>query len=376
MRGLAFFLLLISAAFMAAFTGGLLWFLAAQPVLQAVLAGTSVFLLVVVAALALQIRHMHSALADFADAAQEHILSAQTQNEDLAHVLEGVASRQISLKRDFVEHLASHEGVKPGRAMPPGEGESSSAPPQNPKQSIASAILANRIDLFVQPTVTLPNRKTVFFECLSRLRSEAGDTLYPSAFLEHAKTSKLIGTLDNFLLLRCVQIIRRLHRKATLETFFLNISAASLADPDFYEQFIDFLAGDKSLAQHLVLELQASDLDALLPQINNGLDRLAEAGYRFALDGAQPGDVTGALAGQGFAYAKIPARSIVAHDAPAALLKGLGERGITVIATHVEDDKTLITLTELGVSHAQGYRIGKPAAWDLIDRQKQLSGAA
>lgn len=376
MRGFALFLLFISAACMAAFTAGLLWFFAAAPMIQAALAGIIVFLLIVVAALGLQVRHMHTALADFADAAQEHILSAQTQNEDLAHVLEGVAARQASLKRDFVEHLASHEGLKPVQAVSIDQPAPGISAPANPKQSIASAILANRIDLFVQPTVTLPNRKTVFYECLSRLRSEAGDTLYPSAFLEHAKQSKLIGTLDNFLLLRCVHIIRRLHRKAPLETFFLNISAASLSDPEFYEQFIDFLAGDKTLAEHLVLELQASDLEALLPQINTGLDRLAQAGYRFALDGAQPEDVTGALAGQGFGFAKIPARSIVAQDAPDAVLGDLKAQGVTVIATHVEDDKTLIALTELGVSHAQGYLIAKPAAWDLIDRQKQLSGAA
>lgn len=376
MRGFALFLLIISAVCMAAFTGGLLWFFAAAPMIQAVLAGTTIFLLIVVVALVLQVRHMHTALADFADAAQEHILSAQTQNEDLAHVLEGVAARQASLKRDFVEHLASHEGLKPVQAVSLDQPAPAIAAPENPKQSIASAILANRIDLFVQPTVTLPNRKTVFYECLSRLRSEAGDTLYPSAFLEHAKQSKLIGTLDNFLLLRCVHIIRRLHRKAPLETFFLNISASSLRDPEFYEQFIDFLAGDKTLAEHLVLELQASDLETLLPQINTGLDRLAQAGYRFALDGAQPEDVTAALAGQGFGFAKIPARSIVAHEAPGELLHDLKERGVTVIATHVEDDKTLIALSELGVSHAQGYLIAKPAAWDLIDRQKQLSGAA
>lgn len=378
MRIFALLVLILSGMSVSALIGVSLWFLGFAAPLEAALCGAVVCLAGGLAALLLALRYVKISLEGFANAAQEHMTKLQAQTQDLAEMLDGVATRQVDLKRDMVAHLAQHDGLQTQIAGPKAVAASIAAldVPETPKQSIAAAILANRIDLFVQPTVTLPNRKTVFYECLSRLRSEAGETLYPSAYLEHAAQSKLIGTLDNFLLLRCVHIIRRLHRKAPLETFFLNISAASLNDPEFYEQLIDFLLGDKSLASHLVLELQARDFEAILPQIATGLERLADAGYRFALDGAQPKDLSDTLPSDGFTYVKVPARAIVAHDAPEAFLRRIEAMGASLIATHVEDEKTLIDVSELGVTHAQGYLISKPMSWDSVDEQKQLSGAA
>ena len=40
---------------------------------------------------------------------------------------------------------------------------------------IAKAVDANRIDLYLQPIVTLPQRKVRYYEALSRLRTEDGD---------------------------------------------------------------------------------------------------------------------------------------------------------------------------------------------------------
>ena len=44
--------------------------------------------------------------------------------------------------------------------------------------SIRAAIDANRIDLYLQPIVTLPQRKVRYYEAMSRLRTESGDVLH------------------------------------------------------------------------------------------------------------------------------------------------------------------------------------------------------
>lgn len=382
MRTLVLCVLLGSAICISALVGGAVFTFGLAKPFEAAAASAAVFFAACMAMLLAHIRHMDSALRGFEQAAQDHMVAARQQNDDLARELDALGNRFSDLKRDFVAHLAEHANIysEPAGAMGVGVPTLAAAKPAlpavSPAESIASAIRANRIDLFVQPTVILPSRKTVFYECLSRLRSEAGETLYPNAYLKQAARSRLIGTLDNFLLLRCVHIIRKLYRKTALETFFLNISAASLNDPDFYDQFIDFLSGDRVLPDHLVLELQASDIDDLMPRIGLGLERLRAAGYRFALDGASPGDVSDESASQGFAYIKMPARLIASHDAPQTLMNTAKALGVTVIATHVEDDKTLIDMTEIGVSHAQGFLIAKPTPWDAIDRQKQRLGAA
>lgn len=376
MRGFALCILMGSALCVSALIGSAVFGADLASSVEAAGLSALLFLAFCIAVLLLHIRHMDAAMRGFEKAAQDHIIAARNHSEDLGRDLDTLGNRFSDLKRDFVAHLAEHADIKVGSPGPTLIDNAPALPTLSSSDSIASAIRANRIDLFVQPTVTLPARKTVFYECLSRLRSEAGETLYPNAYLKQAARSRLIGTLDNFLLLRCVHIIRKLYRKAPLETFFLNISAASLNDPDFYDQFIDFLSGDRVLAEYLVLELQANDIAELLPRIGLGLERLSAAGYKFALDGATGEDVSQEMASTGFSYIKIPARVVAGHTAPQTLVGEASALSMTLIATHVEDEKTLIDMAELGVSHAQGYLIAKPTPWDAIDRQKQRLGAA
>ncbi|MEO0412863.1 MAG: EAL domain-containing protein [Pseudomonadota bacterium] len=243
-------------------------------------------------------------------------------------------------------------------------------------EQIASAILGNRIDLHVQSVHALPSRRPVFFECLSRLRNDAGDVLYPSKFLDYAARSRLITTLDNFLLLRCVQIVRQFGRRASLETFFINLSATSLRDPEFFDQFVDFLSSNRALCDHIVLEFSAPSLPDCLSQIGAGLERLRRTGYLFSLDQALPTDLNAQVAALGVSYVKIAARHIVQNDAASSLLASAKAHDLVCIATHVEDEKTLIDVIEQGLSHAQGYVFGRPRAWEDVLISKGLMDAA
>ena len=59
--------------------------------------------------------------------------------------------------------------------------------------AIRSAIDAHRVDLYLQPIVTLPQRKVRYYEALTRLRTEDGDMLPPTEFLEPAEAGGLIA---------------------------------------------------------------------------------------------------------------------------------------------------------------------------------------
>ena len=48
---------------------------------------------------------------------------------------------------------------------------------------LKSAIDNNRIDLYLQPVVTLPQRKVRYYEAMTRLRTEDGTLILPSDFL-------------------------------------------------------------------------------------------------------------------------------------------------------------------------------------------------
>ncbi len=102
--------------------------------------------------------------------------------------------------------------------------------PTRSRPSCKSAIDNNRIDLYLQPVVTLPQRKVRYYEAMTRLRTEDGTLILPSDFLAHAEKSGLIPRIDNVQLFRCVQVLRRLLLKNREIGLFCNVSVATLND--------------------------------------------------------------------------------------------------------------------------------------------------
>ena len=56
--------------------------------------------------------------------------------------------------------------------------------------TIRSILEANRADLYLQPIVTLPQRKVRYYEAFTRLRSEDGTLLLPADFLKAAESDR------------------------------------------------------------------------------------------------------------------------------------------------------------------------------------------
>ena len=106
---------------------------------------------------------------------------------------------------------------------------------------VREALNEEKVDLFLQPIVSLPQRRRRYFECFSRIRGENDTWIMPEQYLDVAKRAGLMGAIDNMLLFRCIQLTRRA-RKGKLELgFFCNISGYSLADESFFHDFLEFL---------------------------------------------------------------------------------------------------------------------------------------
>ena len=106
---------------------------------------------------------------------------------------------------------------------------------------VREALNEEKVDLFLQPIVSLPQRRRRYFECFSRIRGPNDTWILPDQYLEVAKRAGLMGAIDNMLLFRCIQLTRRA-RKGKMELgFFCNISGYSLADEGFFRDFLEFL---------------------------------------------------------------------------------------------------------------------------------------
>jgi cyclic-di-GMP phosphodiesterase TipF (flagellum assembly factor) len=234
--------------------------------------------------------------------------------------------------------------------------------------AIRSAIDENSIDLYLQPIVTLPQRKVRHYEATSRLRSAQGEMLHASAFIAQAETGGLIPRIDNLVTFRCVALVRRLLLKNRDIGLFCNLSARTLTDATFFPQLLDFLAANRAIAPSLVLQFTHGAVAAMGPAEHERLAALSARGFRFSMDHVTRLRLDAKeLGNRGFRYIKVHADLLLKGGRPApgdihpAELSGLlGRFGIDLIVDRIENEKSVIDLLDHEVRYGQGSLFSPP----------------
>ena len=242
--------------------------------------------------------------------------------------------------------------------------------------AVKDALRENRVDLHLQPIVNLPQRRTCFYEGFTRLRRADGRVIMPTEFLAAAERANLLGVIDNLLLFRCVQIVRRLSERDQRIGVFCNISMASLEDDQFFSTFLDFMRENRDMAHAMIFEISVRAFRARSAIATRNMSRLKELGFRFSLD---KGDGLNfdlpELQAAGVKFVKINGdrlleeltpggerpisnitRDIAPEDVPALFVR----YGIDLIAEKVEAEKSVIDILEFEIPYGQGHIFGQP----------------
>jgi cyclic-di-GMP phosphodiesterase TipF (flagellum assembly factor) len=226
----------------------------------------------------------------------------------------------------------------------------------------------NRVELALQPIVSLPQRKRRFFECYSRIKAADGRVLVPEQYLDIAERFGLVTAIDNMLLFRCIQLLRKLRKANANVGFFLNISHRTLADRDFFREFINLMAQNAELAPAIVFEFSQRAWDSADNTLHRDLDRLAQLGYRFSLDKVTNLDIdVPGLSSRHFRFIKVEAARLAQAaasgaigDDPKAFKRMLDSYAIDLIVDRIESEPMLLELLELSIDFGQGYLFGEP----------------
>ena len=245
-------------------------------------------------------------------------------------------------------------------------------------KTIHDALSENRVDLYLQPVVSLPQRRTVFYESFTRLRDASDRVMMPAEYLATAETEGLAPAIDNLLLFRCAQIVRRLARQDRKVGVFCNVALTSLGDETFFPQFLDFLSENRDLNQALIFELGQATFDARGAVEARNMAKLADLGFRFSLDKVQTLDLDFAdLQRSDVKFVKVAADLLIEQlldldggaplrsmpDIQAADFAALTRRyGVEVVAEKVESERQVVDILDLEIGMGQGHLFGEPRA--------------
>jgi cyclic-di-GMP phosphodiesterase TipF (flagellum assembly factor) len=203
---------------------------------------------------------------------------------------------------------------------------------------------------------------------VTRLRGEDDAQYAPEDYRSFAETAGLTPAIDNLMVFRCIQVVRRLTTKNREVGLFCNMSGATLVNAAVFQEISDFLEANRALAQFIVFQFPQAAVRGMGPIEAEALAGLTGLGFRFSIDQVadlriEPRD----LAERGFRFIKVPAPLLLSRATqpgadihPADFSDLLGRFGIDLIAEKIERESTVVDLLDYDVRFGQGALFSPP----------------
>lgn len=228
------------------------------------------------------------------------------------------------------------------------------------------ALSHQRFELYFQPVVAAQDTQVVLhYKVLSRLLDEQGQTIPAGRFLPWLERFGWTARLDRLML---EQVLRQMAGHE--QSLALNLSSATLADPQALNKIFEILRAHSNLGPRLTLEIGEEQLpeQAVLEQLTR---QLRELGFSLSLQrfGGRF-SMIGNLSRLGLAYLKIDGSYIRAIDQESdkrlfieAIQRAAHSIDLPLIAERVETEGELAVIREMGLFGVQGQLVGEPRRW-------------
>ena len=233
------------------------------------------------------------------------------------------------------------------------------------------ALEEDRFVLFCQPIVPLGADGTPHTELTVRLRDDNGALVLPGAFIPAAERYNLMPEIDRWVLRHAFDHMARAARNGTtaaIETYFINLSGATLSDESFTSYVRQLLQTYGIAPAAVCFEITETAAIADLTSALNFIGVVRSLGCRVALD-----DFGAGLSS--FSYLKSLRADFLKIDgsfirdmlddpmdtAIVSAINAVGHvAGLKTIAEFVETDAVWRRLAEMGLDYGQGYGIAEP----------------
>ena len=230
---------------------------------------------------------------------------------------------------------------------------------------IKAALRQDRLLFAYQPVVSATTGEVDYFECLLRMRDEAGNIGSGAEFITTVESLGLIGLIDRFVLEKAVNELAT-HPEVRLG---FNVSGLTAGDRPWLRSLIARLRNRSDLARRLVVEITETAALYDIEESARFVDTLREAGCRVALDDFGAGHTS-------LRHLQTLAVDTVKIDGSFVrnLSDSVGNQvflrhllsltkafGLNTIAECVENADDAALLRGEGIGYLQGYHIGAPS---------------
>jgi EAL domain-containing protein (putative c-di-GMP-specific phosphodiesterase class I) len=235
-------------------------------------------------------------------------------------------------------------------------------------ERIRAALEHDGFVLYEQPLLELCTGIVARHEILLRMVAEDGEHIAPMAFLPTAEQVGLVQAIDAWVIRHAIDLIARQARRGQRLQLEVNISGASVTDPELLAVIERELAHAGVDPACLIFEITETAAIDNIERARCFAERLGELGCGFALDDF------GAGFGSFFYLKHLPfdtlkidgefIRGLVHCERDQIMVKAIArvalDLGTQTVAEFVTDDATRELVRSYGVHYAQGYGIGRP----------------
>ena len=232
-------------------------------------------------------------------------------------------------------------------------------------QRLKRALREGSFTLNAQPIIDLATGEEAYLELLVRMVDDDGTLVMPDRFLYVAERFGLMPDVDRWVMDAACAAAPHLPSPIAV-----NVSAKALVDPGLGDHIRRGFARHDVDPTRLMFEISERAAVSNLPQARDLATQLRDLGCKVALDDFGSGF-------GGFSYLKhLPIdvikidgefiRHIATERADQLVVESVVHvadgLGIETVAEYVYDPDVLATVAHLGVTYAQGFELGRPAA--------------
>jgi EAL domain-containing protein (putative c-di-GMP-specific phosphodiesterase class I) len=235
-------------------------------------------------------------------------------------------------------------------------------------ERIRVAIDEERFTLVGQPIYDLRSGESTQFEVLLRMLDGHGDLVPPGSFLSTAERLGMIQQIDAITVSKALRALAARGDTLGDSRIEINLSGSSIGDPAILELIESELRETGLAPSRVIFEITETAAIANIAKARDFSEQLGRLGCAFALDDFGAGFGS-------FYYLKHVRFDILKIDGEFVrdccststdrlviksvvdIARGLGKE---TIAEHVGDAATVALLRRLGVTHGQGFHLGRP----------------